>query len=156
MDPAIEALVGEYDFDPAELVAIYAQERDKRLRPDKNDQYLEVTGAYSKFLDDPYAEPVTEREPLHDSVEVLVIGGGFGGVLGAVYLREQGFENIRIVEKAGDFGGCWYWNRYPGIRCDTEAYVYMPLPGVTGSTTTPVSRPASPAWSGRTGRGSGW
>ena len=127
MDPAIEALVGEYEFDPAELAAIYARERDKRLRPDKNDQYLEVTGEYLKFLDDPYAEPVIERAPLQDAVEVLVIGGGFGGVLGAVHLREQGFEDIRIVEKASDFGGCWYWNRYPGIRCDTEAYIYMPL-----------------------------
>ena len=127
MDPAIEALVGEYEFDPAELVAIYARERDKRLRPDKNDQYLEVTGEHSKFLDDPYAEPIIERAPLQDAVEVLVIGGGFGGVLGAVHLREQGFEDIRIVEKACDFGGCWYWNRYPGIRCDTEAYIYMPL-----------------------------
>ena len=38
----------------------------------------------------------------------------------------------RIVEKGGDFGGTWYWNRYPGAQCDTASMVYMPLLEETG------------------------
>ncbi|MEM8660803.1 MAG: NAD(P)/FAD-dependent oxidoreductase [Pseudomonadota bacterium] len=126
-DPDIEALLGEHDFDSDDLARRYAIERDKRLREDKNNQYIEVKADFSNFVDDPYVEPGFAREPLTDTVEVLVIGGGFGGVLCAARLREAGIESIRIVEKGGDLGGCWYWNRYPGIRCDTESYVYMPL-----------------------------
>src|SRR3546814_17420636 len=37
-----------------------------------------------------------------------------------------------IVEKGMDFGGTWYWNRYPGIRCDVDAYIYLPLLEETG------------------------
>ena len=54
------------------------------------------------------------REPLTDEVEVVVIGGGFGGLLAGARLREAGVDDIRIIEKGGDFGGTWYWNRYPG------------------------------------------
>src|SRR3954454_23737467 len=42
-------------------------------------------------------------------------------------LREAGVERIRLIEKAGDVGGTWYWNRYPGAMCDVESYVYLPL-----------------------------
>ena len=42
-------------------------------------------------------------------------------------LREAGFNGIRMVENAGDFGGTWYWNRYPGAMCDVESYCYLPL-----------------------------
>ncbi|MDY7104933.1 MAG: NAD(P)/FAD-dependent oxidoreductase [Actinomycetota bacterium] len=114
------------DFDPDALREKYRAERDLRLRADANDQYVEVTGEYAHYVDDPYTEP-TEREPLHDEVDVVVIGGGFGGLLVGARLRQAGVESVRIIEKGGDFGGTWYWNRYPGAMCDVESYVYLPL-----------------------------
>ena len=71
--------------------------------------------------------PGFTREPLTDEVDVVVIGGGFGGLLAGARLREAGVDDIRIIEKGGDFGGTWYWNRYPGAACDVESYVYLPL-----------------------------
>ena len=58
---------------------------------------------------------------------MVVIGGGFGGLLAGARLREAGVSDIRIIEKGGDFGGTWYWNRYPGAACDIESYIYLPL-----------------------------
>ena len=120
------------DFDPETLRAKYLVERDRRLRPDANDQYVEVAGDFSHYIDDPYVEPGFTRAPLTDEVDVLVIGGGFGGLLAAARLREAGVGHIRIVEKGGDFGGTWYWNRYPGAQCDIESYIYLPLLEETG------------------------
>jgi cyclohexanone monooxygenase len=114
-------------FDAEALREKYRQERDKRLRDDGNSQYVEVKGEFAHFVDDPYVEPGFEREPLTDDVEVAVIGGGFGGLLAGARLREAGVDGIRMIEKAGDFGGTWYWNRYPGAACDVESYVYLPL-----------------------------
>jgi len=116
-----------HNFDPDALREKYRQERDRRLRPDGNEQYVEVVGKFAHYLDDPYVEPGFERAPLTDEVEVMVIGGGFGGLLAGARLRQAGVEDIRIVDPAGDFGGTWYWNRYPGIACDIESYVYLPL-----------------------------
>ena len=117
----------ELGFDPEALRARYRAERDKRLRADGNEQYREITGAFARYLDDPYVEPGFARAPLSDAVEVVVIGGGFGGLLAAARLREAGVEDIRMIEKGGDFGGTWYWNRYPGAACDIESYIYLPL-----------------------------
>jgi cyclohexanone monooxygenase len=114
-------------FDPGALREKYRAERDRRLRSEGNDQYLEVKGQFAHYLDDPYVEPGFARAPLTDEVEVVVIGGGFGGLLAAARLREAGVADIRIVEKGGDFGGAWYWNRYPGAACDIESYIYLPL-----------------------------
>ena len=116
----------DLEFDSDVLRAKYRQERDKRLRDDGNDQYLEVSGRFAHFVDDPYVESAP-REPLADDVEVVVVGGGFGGLLAGARLREAGVEDIRIIEKGGDFGGTWYWNRYPGAQCDIESYIYLPL-----------------------------
>jgi cyclohexanone monooxygenase len=127
-----EQTVAELGFDPADMRRKYREERDKRLREDGNDQYIEVKGEFAHFLDDPYAEPGFEREPLEDEVEVLVIGGGFGGLLAGARLRQAGVEDIRIIDPASDFGGTWYWNRYPGIACDVESYTYLPLPEEVG------------------------
>jgi len=113
-------------FDPDALREKYRAERDKRLRDDGNDQYVEVTGDFAHFVDDPYVAPV-EREPRFDEVDMVVIGGGFGGLLAGARLKEAGITDIHIVEKGGDFGGTWYWNRYPGAQCDIEAYIYLPL-----------------------------
>jgi cyclohexanone monooxygenase len=120
------------DFDPEALREKYRIERDKRLRPDANDQYIEVKGDFRRYVDDPYIEAPIVRGPLTDEVDTLVIGGGFGGLLAAARLREAGVEKIRIIEKGGDFGGTWYWNRYPGAQCDIESYIYLPLLEETG------------------------
>jgi cyclohexanone monooxygenase len=114
-------------FDPEALRAKYRAERDKRLRDDGNQQYIEVKGGFGHFVDDPYVEPGFQRAPLTDEVDVAVIGGGFGGLLAGARLREAGVDSMRMIEKAGDFGGTWYWNRYPGAACDVESYVYLPL-----------------------------
>ena len=118
-------------MDSAALREKYRAERDKRLRPDGNDQYLEPTGRYAHYLDDPYVEP-TPRDAIVDEVEFAFIGGGFAGLTTGAALKKAGVEEVRIIEKAGDFGGTWYWNRYPGAMCDTAAMVYMPLLEETG------------------------
>ncbi len=127
IESVVQDLVGEIDFNPDALKARYLAERDKRIRADANAQYLEVTAQYSRYVDDPYVEPGFTRAPLFDAVEVAIIGGGFGGLLAGARLREAGFNDIRVIEKAGDFGGTWYWNRYPGAMCDVEGYCYLPL-----------------------------
>ncbi|HIF91596.1 MAG TPA: NAD(P)/FAD-dependent oxidoreductase [Myxococcales bacterium] len=117
----------QHEFDAARMREKYREERDRRLRDDGNEQYVEVKGEFAHFLDDPYAESGFERESLHDEVEVLVIGGGFGGLLAGARLRQAGVEDVRIIDPASDFGGTWYWNRYPGIACDIESYTYLPM-----------------------------
>jgi cation diffusion facilitator CzcD-associated flavoprotein CzcO len=108
----------------------YAEERDKRLRPDGNDQYLRLTGDFAHYLDDPHT-PRTERAPLTDHRTVVCVGGGFAGLVAGARLREAGVD-VRIIERAGGFGGTWYWNRYPGAQCDTASMVYLPLLEETG------------------------
>ncbi|MGH6909592.1 MAG: flavin-containing monooxygenase [Phenylobacterium sp.] len=120
------------DFDPDALRERYRQERDRRLRPDANGQYVEAKGDFRHYVDDPYVEPGFTRAPLNDAMDVIIIGGGFGGLLAAARLREAGVKDIRIIEKGGDFGGTWYWNRYPGAQCDIESYIYLPLLEETG------------------------
>lgn len=109
----------------------YEEERKKRARKGGFDSYIGVEGIFKHYEEDPYTVKV-EREPLETDDEVLIIGGGFGGLLAAIRLHERGITNIRMVEKAGGFGGTWYWNRYPGAQCDVEAYIYMPLLEETG------------------------
>ncbi len=118
---------GTAAIDAKALRARYDEERDKRIRSDGNDQYQKVEGDYARYLVDPYVESGFEREPLTDEVEVAIVGGGFGGILAGVRLREEGIEDIRFIDAASDFGGTWYWNRYPGAACDVESYVYLPL-----------------------------
>ncbi|MEM7337088.1 MAG: NAD(P)/FAD-dependent oxidoreductase [Actinomycetota bacterium] len=113
------------------LLARYEAERDKRLRSDGNEQYLEISDRFAHYLDDPYIE-VAEREPCTDEVTVAIIGGGFAGLVTGAKLVEAGVTDIRIIEKGGDVGGTWYWNRYPGAQCDTAAMIYMPLLEETG------------------------
>ena len=113
-----------------ELVAVrekYAQERDKRMRADGSSQYRELMSEATHNDIDPYVEPGFTRAPIEEERDVLIIGGGFGGMLMAVRLLDLGLGDFRIIEAAGDFGGTWYWNRYPGVQCDVESYVYMPL-----------------------------
>jgi cyclohexanone monooxygenase len=114
-------------FDPDALRERYRVERDKRLRDDGNEQYVEMTGKFAHYLEDPYVDEKTEREPVNDEVDVVLIGGGFGGLQAGARLRDAGIKDIRIIEKGAAFGGTWYWNRYPGAQCDIEAYCYLPL-----------------------------
>ncbi|HEX3289047.1 MAG TPA: NAD(P)/FAD-dependent oxidoreductase [Mycobacterium sp.] len=115
------------EFDVDVLRKKYALERDRRLRPDGIAQYVEIAGPFARFADDPWCDPGFTRAPLTDEVDVAIIGAGFGGLLTGARLRELGVQDIRLIDKAADVGGTWYWNRYPGIACDVESYVYMPL-----------------------------
>lgn len=117
----------EFDFDPAVLRDRYRAERERRVRPVGRKQYRRAEGEFGYYAEDPYVQPGFVREPISDRVDAAVIGGGFGGLLAGARLRQAGLERIRIIDKAGDFGGTWYWNRYPGIQCDIESYVYLPL-----------------------------
>ncbi|KOV35622.1 flavin-containing monooxygenase [Streptomyces sp. XY152] len=116
----------------AELRRRYRIERERRVRPDGSRQYLAADAEFGYYADDPYARETEEREPLRDRVDVAVIGGGFGGILAGARLRQRGIGRVRILEKGGDFGGTWYWNRYPGIHCDIESHVYLPMLDETG------------------------
>lgn len=124
--------VADEEIDVDFLRRKYMEERAKRLNPRGNSQYVEVTGDFGRYIDDPYVDGPLVRDAVDESVDALVIGGGFGGLLAAAELHKIGVTDIRIVEKAGDFGGTWYWNRYPGAQCDIESYIYMPLLEETG------------------------
>lgn len=114
-------------IDAESLAERYRREREKRLREDGTTQYRHASDGLSNFLADPFAGPAPQRAPLTEDVEVLVVGAGFGGLLVAARLRQAGIKDIRIIDKASDFGGTWYWNRFPGAACDVEAYIYMPF-----------------------------
>ncbi|MEU0098157.1 NAD(P)/FAD-dependent oxidoreductase [Streptomyces sp. NPDC006267] len=119
---------------PQELVELrerYRIERERRVRPDGTRQYLGASAEFGYYAADPYTE-AAEREPIRDRVDVAVVGGGFGGILAGARLRQQGIERVRVIETGGDFGGTWYWNRYPGIHCDIESHVYLPMLDETG------------------------
>src|SRR5690606_9791964 len=94
--------------------------------------YHDFSGRFAHFDADPYVEPGFTRDPRTEEVDVVIVGAGFGGMLAAANLRTIGDATFRIIDKAGDFGGTWYWNRYPGCMCDVESYVYMPLLEETG------------------------
>ena len=117
--------------DKQAILARYAEERAKRLRPDGNEQYLAVKGRLAHYAEDPYTE-FAARDPLADHVTFTFVGGGFAGLVTGARMAEAGVSDIRILEKGGDFGGTWYWNRYPGAQCDTASLIYMPLLEETG------------------------
>ncbi len=89
--------------------------------------YMAMEGGFAKYLEDVYSAAPVEREPLSDECEILVVGAGFAGLLLWYKLHKAGFRDVRFCERGGDVGGTWYWNRYPGIACDVEAYSYLPL-----------------------------
>lgn len=112
------------DVDIDTLRRKYAAERRKRLRPEGSKQYIETDDDYADF--DPYT-PYVERDPIDADIDVAVLGGGFGGLLCGAHLKKAGVRDVHIIEMGGDFGGVWYWNRYPGIQCDNESYCYIPM-----------------------------
>jgi cation diffusion facilitator CzcD-associated flavoprotein CzcO len=117
--------------DKEALRAKYAAERDKRLRAEGSAQYRRLESEFADLATDPYL-PVTPRQPLTDHVTFAFIGGGFAGLVVGARLRQAGIGDVRIIDKAGDFGGTWYWNRYPGAQCDTASLIYLPLLEETG------------------------
>jgi cyclohexanone monooxygenase len=128
LDDEIIKLIGTVDFDVEELRARIVEERDRRRRPDGLAQFVQVTPDLEDAIgDDPFADLNFTREPVTDHVDVIVIGAGFGGLLAGARLRGAGVDRIRLIDRAGDVGGVWYWNRYPGCQCDVESYIYLPL-----------------------------
>jgi cyclohexanone monooxygenase len=119
-------------LDVSALHAKYLEERDKRLRSDGNRQYVSLRGEFSDYAVDPNADAGDAREPVVEDTEVLVVGGGIAGLVTCVELRRAGVTDFRVLEKGSSFGGVWYWNRYPGVRCDVESYIYLPLLEATG------------------------
>ncbi len=120
------------DIDFEALSRRYAEERAKRLRPEAARQYRPLKDDFAAFDSDPHAPETIERAPVERECDVAIIGGGYGGLLTAVQLRKRGLERITIIEKGSDVGGTWYWNRYPGVRCDVESYIYVPMLEETG------------------------
>jgi cyclohexanone monooxygenase len=120
------------DIDLNGLRKKYADERMRRLNPSKMNQYIEIEGGRDEYGIDTNVGGRLAREPVEEATEVLIIGGGFGGLLAAGHLKKRGIDDIRIIEKAADFGGVWYWNRYPGAQCDVESYIYLPMLEETG------------------------
>jgi cation diffusion facilitator CzcD-associated flavoprotein CzcO len=114
-------------YDPEAVWAKYLAERDKRLVPGRADiRDLDRDEHFARFREDPFT-PVVERDPIADDADVVIVGGGIAGLVAGAELRKAGIERIRILDKAGGFGGTWYWNRYPGVMCDVESYMYMPM-----------------------------
>jgi cation diffusion facilitator CzcD-associated flavoprotein CzcO len=114
-------------YDPEAVRAKYLAERDKRLVPNRADiRDLRTDERFARYRDDPFT-PFIQREPVTDEVDVVIVGGGIAGVLAGAHLRKAGLERIRIIDQAGGIGGTWYWNRYPGVMCDVESYIYLPM-----------------------------
>lgn len=128
---ARDAATGK-DLDVKGLREKYARERDIRIKPLGNDQYIETSERFGHITDDPHFHEPLVRRPVDQTLEVLVLGAGFGGLVTAATLKKAGIDDICIIDKAGDFGGVWYWNRYPGAQCDIESYIYLPLLEETG------------------------
>ncbi len=122
--------VAGVDIDREALRRKYLEERDRRLREDGADQYIlpgAASGKFGVYVEDPYAKGELTRDAVVKEVDVLMVGGGFGGLLMGTHLRELDIDEFLIVDNGADFGGTWYWNRYPGVACDIESYIYMPM-----------------------------
>ena len=114
-------------FDPEAVHTKYRAERDKRLVEGRSEiRDLRTDEHFARYRVDPFTPPI-ERDPVTDEVDVVIVGGGMAGVLVGANLRKAGIERIRIIDQAGGIGGTWYWNRYPGVMCDVESYIYMPM-----------------------------
>jgi len=118
--------------DRTRLAQKYHEELEKRLQSGRFGHYTAVDGRYARFAVDPSGGKPQPRPISHDPVDVVVVGGGLSGLLTAVELRRAGVDDFRIVDAGADFAGTWYWNRYPGLRCDVESYIYLPLLEETG------------------------
>ncbi|HEY3653769.1 MAG TPA: NAD(P)/FAD-dependent oxidoreductase [Steroidobacteraceae bacterium] len=116
----------DLEIDPETVHRKYREERDKRLRPDGAAQYIKAMGQFAHFSDNIFDKPLV-RDPVDVEVGTVIIGGGFSGLFASANLQKAGVEDFCIIDQGADFGGTWYWNRYPGLACDVESYCYMPL-----------------------------
>lgn len=126
------------DCPPAETIDIpamrakYLRERDRRISKQHNDQYIPASGKWKDIYEvDPYT-PVEPREPVTGETDVVILGAGYCGMMVATQLKRAGITDFYNIDHGGNFGGTWYWNRYPGIQCDNDSLVYMPLLEETG------------------------
>ena len=58
-----------------------------------------------------------------ENYDAIIVGGGFGGIYHLIHLREIGLR-CKLIEAGSEFGGTWYWNRYPGARVDSDIPIY--------------------------------
>ncbi len=114
-------------FNPDAVHAKYREERDRRLIPGRAD-IRDLTGdnLFARYKEDPFT-PFLHRDPISDEVDVAVVGAGIAGTVVGAQLHNAGIKRIRLIDQAGGIGGTWYWNRYPGVMCDVESYIYMPM-----------------------------
>jgi cation diffusion facilitator CzcD-associated flavoprotein CzcO len=114
-------------FDPEAVRDKYQRERAKRMTETRGVIHdLKGEEGFDEYLRDPFT-PFVERDPVVEDVDVAVIGAGISGVTVGAKLREAGVRDIVLIDIAGGIGGTWYWNRYPGVMCDVESYIYMPM-----------------------------
>ncbi len=125
-------------FDAEAVRARYLAERDKRLVPGRADiRDLLSDDRFARYRADPFT-PFVERDAIDEDLDVVIIGAGLAGLCVGAQLRMAGVDRIRLIDEAGGIGGTWYWNRYPGIMCDVESYIYLPMLEEMGY--TPVDR----------------
>ena len=133
----------EQGNDLAAIRATYARARAKRLTPSRGVIHDIVhDNRFASYLEDPFTA-VVDREPVVDDVDVVIVGAGMSGIVLGAKLQESGLRRVRLVDRAGGVGGTWYWNRYPGLMCDIESYIYMPM--LEEMNYVPTSRYASGA-----------
>ena len=133
------------DLKVYELSQKYTAEAAKRHRPDGLSQFVRLASSslptrFRALAEDPWADHAALNAkptiPSGAKHKFIILGAGYGGLLFAVRLLQQGIakspEEILFVDAAGGFGGTWWWNRYPGLHCDIESYTYMPLLEETG------------------------
>ena len=122
-----ESPENDLHFDPDAVHEKYREERARRLGANRRARTdLGADPRFERYVQDPWTE-FTERAPVVDEVEVAIIGAGIAGIVLGAKLRDVGVQSLRLIDKAGGVGGTWYWNRYPGLFCDVESYIYMPL-----------------------------
>ncbi len=114
-------------FDAGAVRAKYAEERAKRITQGRGVIHdLQLEEEFAEYTTDPFT-PFIPRDPVTRDVEVAIIGAGMSGVVVGARLKEEGVDGVVLIDKAGGIGGTWYWNRYPGVMCDVESYIYMPM-----------------------------
>ncbi|KAI9049307.1 hypothetical protein LZ554_007151 [Drepanopeziza brunnea f. sp. 'monogermtubi'] len=118
----------------------YEAERERRLNDKGLAQYLDKskTAEYIPAEDPWVAEGTLVQKPVADGghIKIAIFGAGFAGLCVAARALLGGSasspSDLLIVDRAGGFGGTWWHNRYPGLMCDIESYIYLPLLEETG------------------------